>query len=94
LFLLRSKPKAFFLGHEAPGNRLSGLAIRIDRTGQCDPILPWHLSGIRKTAVDAYLRCMFKAFEFCLPTNATKIRAGVRSDFNWNRQPVSVMGYR
>jgi len=37
---------------------------------------------------------MFKAFEFCLPTNATKIRAGVRSDFNWNRQPVSVMGYR
>jgi hypothetical protein len=31
---------------------------------------------IRKTAVDAYLRRMFKAFEFCLPTNATKVPAG------------------
>jgi hypothetical protein len=28
---------------------------------------------IRKTAVDAYLQRMFKAFEFCLPTNATKV---------------------
>jgi hypothetical protein len=31
---------------------------------------------IRKTAVDAYLQRMFKAFEFCLPTNATKVPAG------------------
>jgi hypothetical protein len=37
---------------------------------------------------------MFKAFEFCLPTNATKVRADVRPDFNWNRQPVRIMGYR
>jgi len=35
---------------------------------------------------------MFTAFEFCLPTNATKVRADVRPD--WNRQPVRVMGYR
>ena len=31
---------------------------------------------IRKTAVDAYLQRMFKAFEFCLPTNAAKVPAG------------------
>jgi hypothetical protein len=35
---------------------------------------------------------MFKAFEFCLPTNASKVRADARPDFNWHRQPVSVMG--
>jgi hypothetical protein len=34
------------------------------------------LAGIRKTSVDAYLHCMFKGFEFCLPTNAAKVPAG------------------
>ena len=33
----------------------------------------------RKTAADAYLRRMFKAFESCLPTNATKVPAGPKS---------------
>jgi ATP-dependent DNA ligase len=29
-----------------------------------------------KAAADTYLGGMFKAFEFCLPTNATKVPAG------------------
>jgi hypothetical protein len=29
-----------------------------------------------KAATDNYLGGMFKAFEFCLPTNATKVSAG------------------
>jgi ATP-dependent DNA ligase len=33
--------------------------------------------GLRKTAADAYLRRMFKTFEFCLPTNAVKVPAGL-----------------
>ena len=33
-------------------------------------------SWIAITAPDAYLQRMFKAFEFCLPTNATKVPAG------------------
>jgi ATP-dependent DNA ligase len=31
---------------------------------------------LRKTTADTYLRSMFKAFAFCLPTNATKVPAG------------------
>jgi len=53
-----------------------------------------HAYDLRKTAADAYFVRMFTAFEFCLPTNANKVRADVRPDFNRNRQPVSVMGYR
>jgi hypothetical protein len=29
-----------------------------------------------KAAANTYLRRMFKAFEFCLPTNASKVPAG------------------
>ena len=34
------------------------------------------LVSLRKIAADAYLQRMFKAFEFCLPTKATKVPAG------------------
>ena len=34
------------------------------------------MTGFAKLAATAYLRRMFEAFEFCLPTNATKVPAG------------------
>ena len=34
------------------------------------------LVSLRKIAADAYLQRMFNAFEFCLPTKATKVPAG------------------
>jgi ATP-dependent DNA ligase len=33
-------------------------------------------AAFAKPGADAYLRRMFKAFEFCLPTNAIKVPAG------------------
>jgi hypothetical protein len=47
--------------------------------------------GVSENGPHNYLDLMFKAFEFCLPTTAAKVRADVRPDFNWNGR---VMGYR
>ena len=55
---------------------LLSLAVKLDRWVLISDFLIASYPRFAKQTADAYLQRMFKAFEFCLPTSATKVPAG------------------